>query len=119
MARPKTDEEKKLSKVVLFRVTDSEMSQLETASEACGQTIGQLVRVKVFKGKFPQPVLPKTDQRTVIELNKIGVNINQAVRTLNAGIWPQDLRSLLTRAIWLLERFLDELLRDDCKSEDR
>ena len=37
MARPKTDEKKKLAKVVLFRVTDGEMNQLETASEACGQ----------------------------------------------------------------------------------
>lgn len=95
------------------------MNQLEAASEACGQTIGQLVRAKVFKGKFPQPVLPKTDQRTVIELNKVGVNLNQATKTLNAGVWPQDLLPLLTRLIWLLERYLDELLRHDRKSENR
>ncbi len=95
------------------------MNQLETASEACAQTVGQLVRVKVFKGKFPQPVLPKTDQRMVIELNKIGVNLNQVTKALNAGLWPKDILPLLSKLLWVLERILDELLTHDRKSKDR
>nr|WP_213489351.1 plasmid mobilization relaxosome protein MobC [Mucilaginibacter sp. Bleaf8] len=95
------------------------MSQLETASAACGQTIGQLVRTKVFKGKFPQPVLPRIEQQAVIELNKIGVNLNQVTKALNSGIWPKDILSLLSKLLWVLERMLDELLTHDRKSKDR
>lgn len=119
MARPKTDEGKKLAKVILFRVTEGEMNRLESASEACGQTVGQLVRCKVFKGKFPQPVLARLDQQAVLELNRIGVNLNQVTKALNARISPKDILPVLNKLLWLLERILDELLTHDRKSEDR
>jgi hypothetical protein len=119
VARPKTDEKEKLSQVILLRVNPAQMGQLVTASEACNQPIGELIRVKLFKGKFPQPVLARVDQQAVLELNRIGVNLNQVTKALNARISPKDILPVMTKLLWLLERILDELLTNDRKSKDR
>lgn len=119
MARPKTDDNNKLSQVILVRVTHGQMTELESASEACGQPIGELIRAKMFKGRFPQPVLPKTDQRTVMELNKIGNNLNQLTRKVNSGLLPQSLLALLMKLLQLLELIQTKLMIHDRQSENR
>jgi hypothetical protein len=119
VARPKTDENNKLSQVILVRVTHGQMTQLETASEACGQSIGELSRAKIFKGRFPQPVLPKTDQQTVMELNKIGNNLNQLTRKVNSGLLPQGLLALLMKLMQLLELIQTKLMIHDRQSKNR
>eukprot|EP01037_Dinobryon_pediforme_P007471 gene7471-7535_t len=40
---------------------------------------------KLFKGKFPEARIPKVDLDTYVELKKIGVNINQQTKQLNAA----------------------------------
>jgi hypothetical protein len=113
MARPKTEENKKLSQVILLRVTHAQMNQLETASSACGQPIGELIRTKVFRGRFPQPGLPKTDQRTIFELGKIGNNLNQLTRKVNSGALPKGLLALLMKLLQLLELIQTKLMFHD------
>jgi hypothetical protein len=38
------------------------------------------VRLKLFKGKFPEPKTAKLDLHIFLELRKIGVNLNQLTK---------------------------------------
>ena len=88
MGRPKVEKDKKLSRRFIFRLTEDELSRLTKAGETCGKAPGPLVRQKLFKGRFPEAKTAKLDLNTFLELRKIGVNLNQLARQVNAGIVP-------------------------------
>lgn len=112
MGRPKLDQEKKLSKWFIFRVTEDEMKRIHAAAETCGQAPGKLVRQKLFKGKFPVAKPSKLNLHTYSELKKIGVNLNQLTRKVNSGFLPDGLLSLLMKLLQQQETIIAKLLND-------
>lgn len=95
MSRPRKDKEHKLSKVVVFRLTELELKKLEDYSEACGKPIGVMVREKLCTGKFPNQLMPKSDHQLYAELNRIGNNLNQVARRANSGFMYKGHTQLL------------------------
>ncbi|MBD1395304.1 MobC family plasmid mobilization relaxosome protein [Mucilaginibacter glaciei] len=95
MSRPRKDKEHKLSKVIVFRLTEAELQKLEGYSETCGKAIGVMVRDKLFTGSFPRQVMPKSDHQLYAELNRIGNNINQLARRANSGFMYKGHTQLL------------------------
>ncbi len=71
----------KRDKSVLIRFTNSEHEKLKSLS--VGQTISAFIRGACLNQKPPKPV-KKVDPDLLFELNKIGVNMNQIARQLNA-----------------------------------
>jgi hypothetical protein len=118
MARPRKDKEHKLSKVVVIRLSETELKQLQIYSESCGQPVGTLVRVKLFTGRFPDPLMPKTDHLLYVELNRIGNNINQLARRANSGFMYRQHTQSLIQALDKLtiqqECIVSQLLNDRC-----
>jgi hypothetical protein len=95
MARPKLSNEHRRSVNFTVRLTETELKQLEALAGLCGKAPGILVRDKVFKGRFPEPKVAKLDAQFYLELKRIGINLNQLLRKVNAGIMPQGLTGLL------------------------
>lgn len=85
MARPKKGKEQKLSKVMVIRLTEGELKQLEQFSIMCSQHVSVLVRKRLFSGSYPKALTPKITVQLYAELNRIGVNLNQLTKQVNAG----------------------------------
>ncbi|MBD1385420.1 plasmid mobilization relaxosome protein MobC [Mucilaginibacter rigui] len=112
MARPKKDREHKLSKTVVFRLTEGELQKLEHWSVMCGQHLAVMIRQKLFTGKYPKTVLPKVTVDLYAELNRIGVNINQLTKQVNAGRLPISLRAVLDAVEKQQQEIIRHLLDD-------
>jgi hypothetical protein len=112
MGRPKLEQEKKLSKWFIFRLTEDELKRIHDAAETCGKSPGPLVRAKLFKGRFPNAKTPKLDLYTYAELKKIGINLNQLTKKVNSGLLPVGILSVLMKLMQLQETIIAKLLYD-------
>ena len=72
-------------KVLPIRISVDDYSVLEQRAKESGLKISTFVREAAL-GTTPKPktVVPEISRQTYVELHKIGVNLNQAVRALNA-----------------------------------
>jgi hypothetical protein len=116
MGRPRKDKEHKLSRVVVFRLTEAEFRKLESFSVVSGRPIGTMVRTKLFTGSYPRPVMPQVNHLLYAELNRIGNNINQLARRANAGFLPKGhteiLLEILNRLSLQQKTIINLLLND-------
>jgi uncharacterized protein (DUF1778 family) len=112
MARPKKNfDEIKLLQINL-RVTLSEQVQLEEAAKTHGLSLVQYIRVRALKKQLPKFKMTVADQELVIELSRIGNNINQITKKINQGN-PNidDLEDLLLLLMYKLNYMKMELLK--------
>ncbi len=116
MSRPKIDEKDKRTIQVNIRLTTDEASTINEHAKASGTTPANLIRHKVFIGKFPPVKLSPLDASIYHELKKIGVNLNQATHKLHLGEMPEGLSMLLEELQALYSRIL-KLLLDDRKPD--
>jgi hypothetical protein len=78
--RPPIKSSQYKARSVGFRCTDTEYQELKAKAEQTGLTIGAYCReVAIKKRKLVQKA-PRINVETYMELKRIGVNINQAVR---------------------------------------
>ncbi|WP_462265727.1 plasmid mobilization protein [Mucilaginibacter sp.] len=118
MARPPKPTEDKLTIRLSFRLTPAELEQLNQLAEACGIAPSVLVRQKLFTGRFPQPKAARLDRDAYLELKKIGVNLNQLTKKVNAGLMPIALLPVLDE-LNRKESIIIEKLTHDRQSENR
>lgn len=119
MARPSLPPEQKQSRYVVFRVSQAQFARLQQLSEDLGKPLGTLIRQTLFSGKFPRARTPRVDLQTYGELKRIGVNLNQLARKVNAGVMAPELPPLLRELVRQQRRLIAALLEDDRHSEDR
>jgi len=101
-----------LKYIINIRLTTNEASTIDEQAKASGLSPANLIRNKVFIGKFPPVKLSPLDASIYHELKKIGVNINQATHKLHLGEKPEDLSKLLEELHLLYSRILKLLLHD-------
>lgn len=118
MGRPELSKEEKRSERITLKLTKEEKKKIDKAAAICGLPPVVLVREKLFKGRFPEAKIPKIDMDTYVELKKIGVNINQQTRQLNAGKLPIGLLALLNKLKTQEEKIIKGLFHDS-QSENR
>lgn len=117
MARPPLNDDNRRSINFTIRLTPAELRKLEAVAELCGKPPGTLMRERFFKGRFPDPKMPKVDSSTYFELKKIGVNLNQLARKANANIMPTGLLSVMATLQQQQETII-KLLLDDSEPEN-
>lgn len=111
MARPTKNIDEKQSEILRFRCTLSEKNSIQKKSSQVGLSLSDYMRQMALDGHI-KVRKSKHDFELVYELKKLGVNINQQTKKLNAtGILPIELKRVLPK----LEKLLDQLL-EDCKS---
>jgi hypothetical protein len=108
----KKKKEQKLSKVVVVRLTEGELKQLEQFSIMCSQHVSVLVRKRLFSGSYPKAVTPKITVQLYAELNRIGVNLNQLTKQVNAGKLPVGLLQVLNHLSSQQQTIIKHLLDD-------
>lgn len=83
MGRPRKNDTDKRVYRISFRLTESEHTRLTDYAKSSGMSPANLMRYKVFIGKFPPAKMSLIDMEACKELKRIGVNLNQAVHKLN------------------------------------
>jgi hypothetical protein len=69
-----------------LRFTADEYQRLVEDAKTYGDSIPNLIKAVYFKRKLPPPAMAKDDaDRVLAALNRIGNNVNQIARHLNAG----------------------------------
>ena len=85
MGRPK----KKIEEIKIFqinlRVTLNEQVQLEEASKAHGLNVVEFIRRRALHKQLPKFSMSGLERDLLIELSRIGNNINQMSKRVNQG----------------------------------
>lgn len=106
MARPlKAPDERRDERLPAPRVTAAELGHVEAQAAAAGLALAEYVRRGVL-GQRVAPARTAADDRLLLELNRVGVNLNQIARALNSDRPEQgdltatlaELRAVLARA---------------------
>lgn len=100
MGRPPLEEDQRRTIQVNIRLTTAENKKVETYAKSAGLSPANWIRVKVFTGRFPVVKHSPVEAALYLELRKIGVNLNQAVKLVNSY-----------RAREIPQQVLDDLLR--------
>lgn len=119
MGRPKAHQEKLRSVNFTIRLTTGEIKELDLAAANCGKTTGELIRNKLFSGKFPKAKTARLELNTYLELKKIGVNLNQLTRLAHTGKIDMNLINTLMQLLRQQEVIIGKILYYDSHSEDR
>jgi len=119
MARPKISTSERRTEYFSFRVTKAQRDALLSLAESAGRTPGDMIREKLFSGRFPKPKLARIDQAAYSELKKIGVNINQLAKHANSGKFPYGIRESLIDLKRQEHHLLKLLLTHDSPAKDR
>ena len=85
MARPtKNEHEKRSTTLPTIRVTPAERVLIEDKATAAGFTITDFVRTAALFEKVT-PRKTKLEAALIVELNRVGVNVNQIAHAANVG----------------------------------
>src|SRR5687768_12783706 len=118
MGRPSINEEDKRTVQVNIRLTQSENKKICEYAAAGNLSPANWIRQKVFTGKFPSVKTSPLDADIYRELQKIGVNLNQATHKINSGQMPADYFAILTVLTVKINKII-KLLVDDSGSGER
>ena len=110
MARPKIEEKEKRTVNFTIRLTENELRRLVILSNQLGKAPAVLIREKVFKNRFPLPQASKVDADTFAQIKRIGVNLNQLTRQVNAGRQPAALFPLLNTLLQQQALIIEKLI---------
>jgi len=119
MGRPRSTREKLRDINFTLRLTGGELKAIDQAAAICGKAAGQLIRCKLFTGKFPQAKTARLELRTYVELKKIGVNLNQLTKLAHTGRIDMNLIKILMQLLRQQEIIIAQILYNDSQSKDR
>ena len=119
MSRPRLDKEKLRYINFTLRLTAGEMNGIDEAAATCGKATGELIRHKLFSGKFPEAKTARLELNTYLELKKIGVNLNQLTKLAHSGRIDMNLINILMRLMQQQETIIAQILYRDSQPGHR
>jgi len=85
MARPKkAAKEKRSANFPPVRVTEAELIHVQDQAGMAGLSVSDYLRQRALSGKVTPRRTP-AQASLLVELNRVGVNLNQIARSLNGG----------------------------------
>jgi len=118
MARPRKREEEKRVIQVNIRLTEIEYKRICVLAKSASLSPANLIRYKVFLGRFPEIKHSEMEVDLYRELHKIGVNLNQATHKIHLKEMPADYLPILTGLSQMIKKAI-KLLIDDGRSGER
>jgi len=110
MARPQIDPAEKRTQTIGVRLSPNEIVRVTELADAAGLTVAGFMRSAALKHRVTvvQSIAPDFDMRD--QVRRIGVNLNQIARVLNAGgeVEPPDLSQALADLDMLFKRWIDD-----------
>ena len=83
MARPKKSYKSLKLLQINIRVTLEEQIILEEFSKLYGVNVVEFIRIKALKKQLPKNTMPVINRELLIELSRVGNNINQLTKKAN------------------------------------
>ena len=112
MARPTIDQKEKRTIRFTFRLNDREEKWLNYLTSYSNRSKADVIRDLVFKKRILKPKIPKLDQQTYGELKRIGINLNQVAKKLNANATAPETEKTIAELKKKLIQILQQLLHD-------
>jgi hypothetical protein len=112
MARPTIDTKEKRKARFTFRMTEREEEMLIQLMRYSNQSGAEVIRDIVFKERLLQPKIPVLDQKTYGELKRIGNNLNQVAKKLNATATAPEIEKTVKELKITINQILNKLLHD-------
>lgn len=108
VGRPrKSPDERRSARVPFARITDAELAHIEAQAAAAGIDPAEYVRRRVL-GQRIAPARTVSDDRLIVEINRVGVNLNQIAARFNAtGEQPEGLADALAEVTAALRKVAD------------
>lgn len=107
MARPKADPTDRRDMRVNLRLSPVEFATVQGKAEATGQPLAAFARAALLSRRLPATSPAAVDFETKHELRRIGVNLNQIAKALNAR--QEAMPHSLDRVCRELEAVLDRM----------
>ena len=85
MARPRLGYEERRRRTMGVRVTEAEAEELRERSQAARLSVGSYLRRRALGQRVRMAAERRLGAAELRELNRIGVNLNQMARAMNAG----------------------------------
>ena len=85
MARPRLGDEERRTRTVGVRVTEAEAEELRERAQAARLSMGAYLRRRALGQRVRIVADRRLGAAELRELNRIGVNLNQMARAMNAG----------------------------------
>ena len=85
MARPRLGEEERRTRTVGVRVTEAEAEELRERAQDARLSVGAYLRRRGLGQRVRMATERRLGAVELRELNRIGVNLNQMARAMNAG----------------------------------
>ena len=106
MARPRKQPQEARRAVYALRLTAQERHALDAVAAAQGQSPAAYLRSRLTGVAVPRSVVPALDPALLVALSRIGSNLNQIARRLNAGdaLQPDELPEALQDLASALDR---------------
>ncbi len=102
--RPAKRESETRAERVAFRVTQDEADRLQIAADRAGVTVSEYCRAAALGARL-RARKERDVSSALVELNRVGVNLNQIARALNRGTGlPSDLSEVLDEVRAAVER---------------
>ena len=107
MARPRLGEERR-RRTIGVRVTEAEAEELRSRAQAARLSMGTYMRRRALGQRVRMAAELRLGAAELRELNRIGVNLNQMARALNAGAVssPAETQEAVERVGELVARLL-------------
>ena len=94
-------------KRISIRLTDNEMNSLETKASLCGLNKSAFARHLILNSKSP---IHKFDKDIVVQISRIGVNLNQIARYANT---TKSIDAIALKNIMKINSSINSLLDKD------
>ena len=112
MARPTIDEQEKRSIRFTFRLNQWEEEMLIQLMAYTEKSAAEVIRDIVFQERILKPKIPALDHKTYGELKRIGNNLNQIAKKLNANAKAAETEKAIKELKVILNKILSKLLHD-------
>ncbi len=93
-------------------MTEREEEMLIQLMAYANQSGADVIRDIVFRERLLQPRIPLLDQKTYAELKRIGTNLNQIAKKLNADAKASATEKTIDELKMMLDHILQQLLND-------
>ena len=111
MARPKKSNSETFTDGMFLRMHPDDKRMIKSRAKEVGLTASEYVRVSARSCEIIQKTRTDIDFRLVYELNKIGVNLNQIARAINAR--GESVPVNLERVLKRIDGYLDKIVSND------
>ena len=97
--------------MVSFRISETERAELCRQAKAGGMSESAYLRWLLSQKPKDYPQIRQLLKSLINEVNHIGVNINQIVKSYNSGFYRQEDKELLTAYLKKLNTAVAEVVR--------